>query len=104
MTWEFLFVVFPVTFPGDTNQIIEVYSPETCKGFAIEYLSDYYQIPISRVMAFGDGHNDIEMIRKAGIGVAMDNAVPPVKAVCKHTTYSNKENGVARFLKKYFNL
>lgn len=89
---------------GEFNKIIEVYSPETCKGFAIDYLAEYYQIPNSRVMAFGDGDNDTEMIRKAGIGVAMANAVDSVKEVSKYITLSNKENGVAHFLKDFFKL
>jgi len=55
-------------------------------------------------MAFGDGENDIEMIKEAGIGIAMENAVDHVKEVAKHITLSNKENGVAFFLRDYFKL
>jgi 5-amino-6-(5-phospho-D-ribitylamino)uracil phosphatase len=89
---------------GESKQIIEVFSPETCKGIAIKYLADYYNIPIENTMAFGDGHNDTEMIREAGIGIAMENAVDEVKQVSDHITLSNKENGVAHFLKDFFNL
>jgi 5-amino-6-(5-phospho-D-ribitylamino)uracil phosphatase len=89
---------------GEAKQIIEVFSPETCKGIALRYLADYYQIPMEQTMAFGDGHNDTEMIREAGIGVAMANAVEEVKKVSDHMTLSNKENGVAHFLKDYFKL
>lgn len=89
---------------GEFQNIIEVYTPETCKGIALQYLMDYYDIPRERLIAFGDGHNDVEMIRFAGLGVAMENAVEPVKAVADAMTKTNKEDGVAYFLKKYFKL
>ena len=50
------------------------------------------------VIAFGDGHNDMTMLDYAGIGVAMGNAVPEVKAMANHTTASNDEDGIAKFL------
>lgn len=50
---------------------------------------------LSEVIAFGDDTNDVEMIREAGIGVAMANAVDPVKSVADHVTLSNDEDGVA---------
>lgn len=89
---------------GDYNQIIEMYTPETNKGNAIKLISSYYNIPEERIIAFGDGENDIEMIKNAGIGVAMENAVENVKKVAKYHTQSNIEDGVANFLIKYFNL
>ena len=89
---------------GEYEQIIEIYTPKTCKGNAMKILADYYQIPIERTIAIGDGNNDVEMIRGAGIGVAMENAVDAVKEVAKYNTTSNKNHGVAAFLTKYFNL
>ncbi|MCQ9210824.1 Cof-type HAD-IIB family hydrolase [Granulicatella seriolae] len=50
------------------------------------------------VIAFGDRHNDMTMLDYAGIGVAMGNAVPEVKAMANHTTASNDEDGIAKFL------
>lgn len=89
---------------GEANRVIEVYTPETDKGNALTYLLDYFNLPKNRLIAFGDGHNDVEMIRLAEIGVAMQNAVDPVKAVSNVITKSNKEDGVAHFLNDYFNL
>jgi Cof subfamily protein (haloacid dehalogenase superfamily) len=89
---------------GEASQVIEVFSPKTCKGIALQHLADYYQIPNSHVMAFGDGHNDVEMLKMAGIGVAMANAVEEAKAVTQFRTLSNKEDGVAHFLRNYFKL
>jgi len=89
---------------GDYQQIIEMYTPETNKGNAIKLISGYYNIPKERVIAFGDGENDIEMIKGAGIGVAMENAVENVKKVANYHTLSNIDDGVAHFLNKYFKL
>lgn len=89
---------------GESSHVIEVFTPETCKGIALEYVLHYYNIPANRLMAFGDGYNDVEMIRHAEIGVAMENAVPPVKEVSKAVTKTNKEDGVAHFLTEYFHL
>ncbi|MDF2699993.1 MAG: hydrolase Cof [Haloplasmataceae bacterium] len=89
---------------GDSSHIIELFTPKMCKGIGMTYIANYYNIPLENVIAFGDGNNDIEMIRSAGIGVAMDNAVPNVKAVANAKTLSNKENGVAHFLTKFFKL
>ena len=50
---------------------------------------------LSSVITFGDDTNNIEMIRAAGIGVAMANAVSPVKSVADHVTLSNDKDGVA---------
>ena len=52
-------------------------------------------------LAFGDGFNDIPMLRAAGLGVAMANAQPPVKAAAKALTDSNDEDGVAHALDKW---
>lgn len=89
---------------GEASHVIEVFTPQTCKGIALEYLLEYYGLPNERLMAFGDGYNDVEMIRISEIGVAMENAVPPVKEVSKAITKSNKEDGVAHFLTTFFHL
>lgn len=47
------------------------------------------------IMAIGDQENDIAMIEYAGVGVAMDNAIPSVKEVANFVTKSNLEDGVA---------
>ena len=45
-------------------------------------------------MAFGDGVNDLTMVRMAGVGVAMSNACPEVLAAADRVTLSNDEDGV----------
>jgi len=54
-----------------------------------------------QMIAFGDGMNDMSMVRYAGIGVAMDNAVQDLKDIAQYVTASNDEDGIAKALYKY---
>ena len=53
------------------------------------------------MIAFGDGQNDASIVRYAGIGVAMANAVDELKAVADEITASNEEDGIALSLQKH---
>ena len=54
------------------------------------------------IIAFGDGLNDVEMLKKCGVGVAMQNALPEVKEQADYiTSRTNNENLVVEFLKEY---
>lgn len=48
------------------------------------------------MIAFGDGYNDLSMLRLAGMGVAMENAAPEVRAEADYVTASNEDDGVAK--------
>lgn len=48
--------------------------------------------------AFGDGGNDLEMIKEVGDGVAMANADPALLQIANHTTTSNNEQGVLTYI------
>ncbi len=55
----------------------------------------------SEVIAFGDSENDIEMLRAAGIGVAMDNGTPECKAAADYITSDCDEEGILRALEHF---
>jgi hydroxymethylpyrimidine pyrophosphatase-like HAD family hydrolase len=55
----------------------------------------------SDVIAFGDGLNDVDMIKLSGIGVAMGNALDEVKNVSNYVTISHNDDGVIYFLREY---
>ena len=74
---------------------MEINHENAHKGAALLALTSHLGLDRSQVMAFGDGLNDISMIREAGIGVAMENAVEEVKAVADLITGSCEESGVA---------
>ena len=82
--------------------IAEVYDPITSKGNALAIVSQYYQIPQEHIIAIGDGHNDIEMLEYAKIGVAMQKSHPDLYKVASHVTKSVSDSGVYHFLNKYF--
>ncbi len=52
-------------------------------------------------MAFGDGANDLDMMKEVGIGVAMSNGKEEIKEAADYIAASNDEDGVARFLEEY---
>ena len=58
-------------------------------------------IAVEEIIAFGDGENDMEMLRFAGIGVAMGNAEDRVKALADHVTSDIDEDGIANALKHF---
>ena len=55
----------------------------------------------SDMIAFGDGYNDLSMLKLAGMGVAMENAAPEVRAEADYVTLSNEEDGVAAALEHF---
>ena len=57
--------------------------------------------PASALMACGAGGNDTAMVKAAGLGVAMANAFPEVKAAAHYVTASNNEDGVARAVETF---
>lgn len=81
---------------------IEIAPKQISKLSAIEILlkKRYNEIKLSHCIAFGDNYNDIEMINGVGVGVAVDNAKPELKAVANHVTTAAKDDGVAEFLIK----
>lgn len=70
------------------------------KGVAIDDLMKYYGLAKSQIMTIGDDFNDIEMLSKSGVSVAMGNAVAEVKSIAKYVTSTNEENGVARIIEQ----
>ena len=84
------------------NYILEATAKNANKAGGMAFLCDYCGIDISQTIAFGDGHNDVTMLRSAGLGIAMGNAGDDIKAHAKRTTLSNNENGVAQALKEIF--
>ena len=68
------------------------------KSLGMESLCRYFNVPSEQTIAIGDDLNDIDMIEKAGLGIAMGNAHDRVKAVADYITLSNLEDGAAKAL------
>ncbi len=86
------------------NYIIELYTSKTNKGKALKHVANYLGFDKDSIIAFGDAHNDIEMLQCAGLGVAMKNASEDVKQHADVITkYDNTEDGIVHFLNEFFN-
>jgi len=79
---------------------IEILPARMSKGAGVRVLLDSLGLKPSRVMAVGDGENDLELIRMVGLGVAMGNAVPRLKKAAVCTVASNAEAGVAQAIRE----
>ncbi|MCU9814677.1 Cof-type HAD-IIB family hydrolase [Paraclostridium sp. AKS73] len=77
---------------------IEIMKKGVNKGSAVESLGKYLDIDKSEIITFGDNHNDLSMIKYAGMGVAMGNAEDIVKKNANFITCKNTEDGVAKAL------
>lgn len=80
---------------------IEINTAAANKGNALRILCEHLGIDLSQVVAFGDGGNDVTMLKTAGIGVAMENACEEAKEAADRSTLTNEQDGVADFLEKY---
>lgn len=77
---------------------LEVLPSTGGKGNGLTTLLQHLGIPVERSLAVGDFLNDLEIVQTAGLGVAMANAHPGLKAVADWETLSNMEDGVAAIL------
>lgn len=88
--------VAPGTVTTASNpRMFEFNAADAHKGAALARLAAHLGFGIENVMGFGDGLNDLTMVRDTGFGVAMANAVPEVLAAAKFVAPSNDEDGVA---------
>jgi len=81
--------------------MLEFVNLEAEKGSAMAAIGKLYGVDRSEMIAIGDGYNDISMLKYAGLGVAMDNAPPDVKAACANVAPGNNEDGAAIMIEKY---
>ncbi|MHA6251678.1 Cof-type HAD-IIB family hydrolase [Oceanobacillus sp. CAU 1775] len=89
---------------GAPWNVIEIIKKGMNKAVGVDKIAYYFDIPVDRVIAFGDEDNDLEMIDYAGVGVAMDNGIDELKSIAKYTTGTNEEDGIGLFLKDYLKL
>ncbi|MBO8170542.1 MAG: HAD family phosphatase [Bacillaceae bacterium] len=80
---------------------LEILHPDASKGQAMRFLSDYFDVPLSRTIAIGDSYNDLDMLETAGLGVAMGNAVDSLKEKADYISATNNENGVKQVLDEF---
>ena len=80
---------------------IDVTALGNTKQRGMDEIIRHFGIRLEDTVAFGDGGNDIPMLRHAGIGIAMGNARDEVKAAAHYTTDTVDEDGVAKAIEHY---
>ena len=90
--------VVPGTNPATADDhilILEAFGLNVNKWTAISWLAEKEGIDPTRIAAIGNDINDIAMLQRAGLGIAMGNAIPEAKSAATRHTLSNQEHGVA---------
>lgn len=98
---EQLECVRDVVYFGSGRHSVEINSRGVSKGNAVKELAKYYRFKKEEVMCIGDNENDLSMIKYAGFGVAMGNAIFEVKEAANYITDTNKNDGVVKAINKF---
>ena len=86
--------------PGMNCQVVEIFDPAVNKWEGINYIARRHGIAPEEVIAVGDDMNDLHMIRHAGLGVAMGNSRPELKAIARRVIGANSQGGLGLFLEE----
>ncbi len=90
---------------GDEKyDVFEIFNPHINKGIALKILAKNLNIDPENTIAFGDGLNDIEMLRCAKHSISFENATTSAKNAAKTVTIPNDQDAVAKYLKDFFKL
>lgn len=79
----------------------DITAADADKGKGLHAMAEYLGLDIAETMAFGDGGNDLSIVKEAGVGVAMGNAGENLKDVADYVTTHVDEDGVRNALLKY---
>lgn len=77
-----------------SNTGADIIELSASKAEGLKRLCSYFGVPIKDTVAFGDSMNDLEIIREAGIGVAMGNALDELKAAADYVTTAIGDDGI----------
>ena len=80
---------------------LELNHADATKGHALQKLAKLLDIPMESTMSFGDGSNDLTMISMAGIGVAMENGIDPLREAADFVTTDCNHSGVGMAIQKF---
>jgi Cof subfamily protein (haloacid dehalogenase superfamily) len=74
---------------------------DAVKWNAVKTVAEYFNINTESFVAFGDDYNDLEMLKKCGIGVAVKNAIDKVRFSAKYICETNDNDGVAKWIEEH---
>lgn len=92
----------PCTIVQSEPTYLEVLPPGVSKGAALAAIERSYGISPARVIAFGDSLNDVELVERAGLGIAMGNSHPALTAVADETIGPHDTDAIAELLRGRF--
>lgn len=81
--------------------LLEISDSHAGKASGLRFLAEYLGISREETAAFGNAENDMDMMRWAGVGVAVANSPAEVQAAADEVTESNDEDGVGRWILRY---
>lgn len=90
-----------ITFTHYSDAAVEVTPGGVNKATGTAAICDYLSIDMEQVLAVGDNENDMEMIRQAGIGIAVANAIPELKAIADYVCEKPGPDGVVEAITRY---
>lgn len=93
--------IFKTRYRSYDLTILDVLSTTASKGESLATIATRHGIAREEIMAVGDNHNDLTMLRYAGLGVVMGNAEDELKQMGFEQTASNEEDGVAQAIEKF---
>ncbi len=79
-----------------SNRYLEFNKKGVSKGAAMEWLANYLDVPIEQTIGIGDNFNDVTMIQRAGLGVAVQCADDDIKAISDYVTVKNYDEGAVK--------
>jgi len=83
------------------HNVAEIFPEGADKSFALDNMAKMLNIPLENTCAIGDGHNDITMIKKAKLGIAMGNACKELKKEADYITTGMDDYGIYNALKHF---
>jgi Cof subfamily protein (haloacid dehalogenase superfamily) len=89
-----------IAVPAAGVDVLEIFDPSVNKWEGILHIARRHGIEPEQIIAIGDDINDLHMIKNAGLGVAMGNARPQLKAIAKRVIGTNHDEGLAEFLEE----
>lgn len=91
----------PVTIAFAEGNSLEISPEGVTKAFGLQRLCEHLSLSSKELIAVGDADNDKEMLKYAGLSVAMGNAVPAIRNMCDVIVADNDHNGCAEAIMKY---
>lgn len=98
---EEIAALLPDTSIVDHERVLEINAGQVDKSDGVKALAKHWNLSMDEIMCCGDGANDVNFIKKAGVGIAMGNGCEAVKAVADFVTDAIEDDGIFIALRKY---